>query len=87
MNNLVEDDILSELNFMIEELDSQSSLNTETDTANINSVVDKICLLFNKTANNTFGIIRPNKKYNNRNVHRRWFDKTCEEKRHLFHKA
>ncbi|CAC5398281.1 unnamed protein product [Mytilus coruscus] len=87
VNNLVEDDMFFELNFMIEELDSQSSPNTEIDTANINSVVDKICLLFNKTTKNTFGIIRPNKKFNNRNVHRPWFDKTCEEKRRLFHKA
>ena len=82
-NRLVEADI----NLMIRELDDRYDSHVEIRAEKINTIVDNICTLFDKTAKNIFGTVRSKTLIRRRNVHRTWFDENCKEKCRQFHNA
>ena len=70
---------------MVDELNNLQNTSSEVDMENINLIVNLICDLFDSTATNSFGTVRPTQS--NRSVNRPWFDVICKHKRQEFHTA
>ena len=70
---------------MVDELSNLQNTSSEVDMENINLIVNLICDLFDSTATNSFGTVRPTQS--NRSVNRPWFDVLCKHKRQEFHTA
>lgn len=86
LNHLTEDDTFAELLLMASELDEIGPTDSETDNENVNNIADKICQLFDRTAKNVFGTLRP-KSHTKDDGYKPWIDETCKEKRKVFHNA
>jgi hypothetical protein len=85
LNRVIEAERFTEINFMVDELSNLQNTSSEVDMENINLIVNLICDLFDSTATNSFGTVRPTQS--NRSVNRPWFDVICKHKRQEFHTA